>query len=256
LTEYDAGMVRGGEVAPGVDGPHLHGAFPWRSLLFFPGSRAELYPKAQASGADLVTADLEDAVGPDHKVAARESVSRLLASPGWNAGRSAVRINPPFSRLGGADLESLALALTERFVGGGGSDAPTPRLTLVVPKVSAPNELLAVHEAFEGVGASVRLVAMIETAAGLEAAPAVARTRGVAALFLGAVDLAAELGCDVSWDALLYARSRLVHAAALGGVWTLDVPALALDDPGGVEEETRAVARLGFTGKAAIHPGR
>jgi len=255
LSEYDAGAALGreGSLEP------LHAAlpegFPWRSLLFFPGLRPELYPKAKASGADLVTADLEDAVGPDYKGAARESVSRLLASPDWTPARSAVRINAPSSRHGVADLESLALAVTQGLVGGG-RDALGPRLTVLVPKVSAPGELLDVHEVFEGVGASVRLVAMIETAAGLEAAPAIARTRGVVALFLGAVDLAVELGCDVSWDALLYARSRIVHAAALGGVWALDVPALAWDDPGGLEDETRAVARLGFTGKAAIHPGQ
>jgi citrate lyase beta subunit len=70
------------------------------------------------------------------------------------------------------------------------------------------------------------------------------------------VDLAAELGCALEWDALLYARSRLVHASALGGVGSIDVPFLDLRDRAGLDAEVRAVARLGFRAKAAIHPGQ
>ena len=248
-------MDRGGRDRPRPredprGGPDLGAAVAadWRSLLFVPGTRLDRYPKALASGADLVCVDLEDAVATQDKDAARAAVVALAGGAGWRREVSAVRVNPVRSREGRADVEALA---TEPGIAADGA------LVVVVPKVDGPDELDMVREPFEATGASVRLVAMIETARGLEAAPAIAAAPAVAAVFLGAVDLAAELGCAIEWDALLYARSRLVHAVALAGggrVRLLDVPFLALDDLHGLEAETRAVSRLGFTGKAAIHP--
>ncbi|MCA1789580.1 MAG: HpcH/HpaI aldolase/citrate lyase family protein [Thioalkalivibrio sp.] len=127
---------------------------------------------------------------------------------------------------------------------------------MLLPKVSEAGEVSEVVGMFEAAGHDVRIVAMIETALGVEHAVAVARTPGVVALFLGAVDLASDLGCALEWDALLHARSRIVHASAVARVQSIDVPFLALHDKVGLDEETRAVARLGFTGKAAIHPGQ
>lgn len=131
-----------------------------------------------------------------------------------------------------------------------------PGLTIVLPKVGSPGQLADVHRRCRAAGVDGRLVAMIETAEGLEVASDLARAPGVIAVFLGAVDLAAELGCAIEWDALLYARSRVVHAAALGRVQAIDVPFLDLEDGVGLEAETRAVASLGFTCKAAIHPAQ
>jgi citrate lyase beta subunit len=68
--------------------------------------------------------------------------------------------------------------------------------------------------------------------------------------------MSAELRCEKAWEPLLYTRSRLVHAAASAGIDLLDVPFLNLDDPDGLAAEARACARLGFTGKAAIHPNQ
>jgi len=73
-------------------------------------------------------------------------------------------------------------------------------------------------------------------------------------MFFGAVDLSADLGCVIEWDALLYARSRVVAAAALAGVDAMDTPFLDVSAPEQLGDEARAVRRLGFTGKAAIHP--
>jgi len=75
-------------------------------------------------------------------------------------------------------------------------------------------------------------------------------------VILGAVDMSADLRCEKSWEPLLYTRSRLVHAAASAGIDLLDVPFLNLDDPEGLRLEARACARLGFTGKASIHPNQ
>ena len=99
------------------------------------------------------------------------------------------------------------------------------------------------------------LIVQIETASGLAAAEAIATASpNVAVLFFGAVDLSAELGCTIEWDALLYARSRVVAAAALVGVDAMDTPFMDVSAADALSDEARAVRRLGFTGKAAIHP--
>lgn len=66
--------------------------------------------------------------------------------------------------------------------------------------------------------------------------------------------MAAELRCKNSWESLLYARSRVVHAAASAGIDAIDVPYLDLQDPGGMEREARLARDLGFSGKGSIHP--
>jgi citrate lyase beta subunit len=76
----------------------------------------------------------------------------------------------------------------------------------------------------------------------------------VTALLFGAYDLSVELGCSLEWEALLYARSRVVHAAALGSAAALDVPLLDAGDAAALERDARAARRMGFEGKAAIHP--
>ena len=74
------------------------------------------------------------------------------------------------------------------------------------------------------------------------------------ALLFGAYDLSVEVGCSLEWEALLYARSRVVHAAALGNAGALDVPLLDAGDAAALERDARAARQLGFVGKAAIHP--
>ena len=75
-------------------------------------------------------------------------------------------------------------------------------------------------------------------------------------IILGAVDMSADLRCEKLWEPLLYTRSRMVHAAASAGIDLLDVPFLNLEDAEGLRLEATACARLGFTGKASIHPNQ
>jgi (S)-citramalyl-CoA lyase len=77
-----------------------------------------------------------------------------------------------------------------------------------------------------------------------------------AALLFGAADMAADLGAQTSWEPLLYVRSRIVHAAASGGITALDSPYFDIADTEGLKQETTAAARLGFHGKCAIHPAQ
>jgi citrate lyase beta subunit len=207
-----------------------------RAILFVPGHRPDRFAKALAAGADAVVVDLEDAVPPAEKDAARAAVlARPAAPPGVAFG---VRINPVASAAGIADLAALLGAAPPDF--------------LLLPKAESAEELRIVHRAFGGAGP--RLVALIESAEGLARAGAIAAEPGCAALGFGGVDLAADLGCAVGWEPLLPHRAALVAAAARGGAALFDVPFLGLDDEPGLVEETRRVQALGFTGKLAIHP--
>jgi (S)-citramalyl-CoA lyase len=219
---------------------------PSRScLLFFPGSRPELLAKAVATGAGIVCTDLEDAVGPDGKDDARGAVVELLARHRGPPGLS-VRVNHPSTDAGRQDLEALAEV-------GRTSSAP---LTLMVPKVAAPHDLEPVQEAFVRTDDGLAIIAVIETVAGLARVEDIATAKGVGALLFGGLDLSAELRCTGDWESLLYARSRCVHAARLGGVDVIDSPFIDLRDADGLRDEAERSRRLGFDGKAAIHPGQ
>lgn len=216
---------------------------PRRSLNFMPGRRPDMYPKALASGADIVCIDLEDGILPEHKDEAREKTLELMATvePG-NGAETVVRINSPRTHHGLADV----LAILE-------SDRPPSRLML--PKVSDPEEIRILEELLSGSHAHVRFQAIIETNRGLAACLEIAQASNrIDALLFGGVDMAAELRVEPTWTALLHARSRLVHAAALASLDLLDVPFMDLEDEDGLIEAVSSAKDLGFTGKAAIHP--
>lgn len=206
------------------------------SLLFVPGSRPDRFEKAFGTDADAVCIDLEDAVAADAKVGARTAV--LSALPQLPAGRTAVRINGLRTAAGLADL----LALAER-------SAHVDYIFL--PMVESSEQM---HIAAAILGAEARLVPLIETVSGLEAATEIARAPCVAAIMLGGGDLSAELGVDLAFEPLLTARQLFVMAAAAARVAAIDVPYIHLDNAEGLAEETRRVRALGFTAKAAIHP--
>ncbi len=225
------------------------GGFPaCRSILFVPGDRPERHDKALASGADAVCIDLEDAVAPARKDGARDAVVRFLSrrSAGASAGRPViVRVN---ELVGGEDQvmhpegERDAKAL---------QDCPPPD-AIMVPKVrsAADVEMAARHLP------AAALIPLIETARGLEDAAGIAAGPAVAALIFGGFDLAIELGAEPRWEALLHARSRVVHAAALGSVQGIDMPSRDFREMEGLRREAVAAHALGFTGKAAIHPAQ
>lgn len=228
--------------------PERAGLAALRCFLFFPGFRPELLSKAVAAGADGVCADLEDAVGPDRKDAARQSVVGLLqdeAGAHLEAPGSPcviVRVNEPTTPAGMRDLEALA-------------GLRRPPDALIIPKIRAPAEVARVAEALQESGPSTLLIPLVETARALaEVEEIAASASAVAALMIGGHDLAVELGARPGWEPLLYARSRLVHAAALAGVPALDMPSLDVGDGDGLRGEARRSRDLGFSGKAAIHP--
>ncbi len=215
-----------------------------RSLLFVPAVRPDRYPKALATGADAVCLDLEDGVAFGAKETAREQAFALLAGREPTPAEVSLRINDAKTELGRTDLAALVEA-------GVRPDA------LMLPKVAGADEIEEVEAALSRAGAPLPLIVQLETAAGVLAADEIAAASpNVSAVFFGAIDLSADLGCAVEWEALLYARSRVVLAAGAAGVSALDSPFMDVPAVAALAEESRRVRRLGFAGKAAIHPSQ
>ncbi|MGR9092454.1 MAG: HpcH/HpaI aldolase/citrate lyase family protein [Gammaproteobacteria bacterium] len=217
---------------------------PRRSFLFVPGTGLEMLPKALAAGPDIICVDLEDAIAPQHKDAARRDTLAAFGSlPENPAGcELVVRINSLRTPDGLADVLAVLA-----------SASPPP--SLMLPKIKSADEVRLLDELLGQAAAPVRLQLIIETNEGLEHCQEIAQASPrVDALLFGGADMAAELRVEPRWEALLYARSRLVHAAASAQIDLIDVPYLDLEDMAGLEREAALCAELGMTGKGAIHP--
>ena len=209
-----------------------------RSLLFVPGNRPDRFHKALASEADLICIDLEDAVPLAEKDTAFSAVQSFLSTlEPAQRNRVVVRINPLSTQLGECELAGFSAC---------------PPAYLMLAKCQSTEEVERAVRALQG---RSKLIGLIESLSGLMQAAEIARSsKSLVALMFGGADLAAELGCDFSYEPLLLARCQLVQAAALAGVQLLDVPFVDLQDQEALQQETRQVRALGFTGKAAIHP--
>lgn len=209
---------------------------PLRSLLFAPADQPRKLAKAWLGPADAVIADLEDAVLEEHKQEARAHLAALAATP--STGRVVVRINALDTPHAAADLELVErLAHVDAVLVPKADEASLARLPSGLPPV----------------------IALLETATGVLQAPAVAAHPAVARLMIGTVDLAAELGVEITADgaAFAYARSALVLASAaaglpapIDGVWT------GIADEHGLRTEAGHARALGFGAKACVHPAQ
>lgn len=219
------------------------GIRPRRCTMFLPGVSPEMFAKAMALDVDGVCVDLEDAVAPDEKDAARERTLPLFADTSPTDAKLAIlRINSLRTRDGLKDM----LAVLD-------SDTPPPALLL--PKVDYASEVLWAEELLVTANRPVELYALIETNLGLENVFDIARsTPLLKCLVFGAADMSAALNAKNAWAPLIYARSRVQHAAASAGIDVIDVPHLDLEDEEGLRHDARAGQALGFAGKFAIHP--
>ena len=216
---------------------------PRRSFIFTPGLKPEMFPKALASGTDIVCIELEDGIAPKDKAKARQKALALFKTPQADDGVERVlRINSIRERFGMEDVNAII-------------STKTPPPALMMPKVRTPDEVVLLDQLLTEAGHITRLHVIIETNEGLEAAYDIAKCSDrIDALFFGGVDMAAELRCPNTFESLIYARSRVVHASASAGLDVLDVPYLDLDDLQGMKKEAERVRDLGFTGKGSIHP--
>ncbi|GJE11336.1 MULTISPECIES: HpcH/HpaI aldolase/citrate lyase family protein [Methylobacterium] len=222
---------------------------PRRSVLAMPGSNARALVKAQTLPADVILIDLEDGTAPDAKAAARAQVAAAVAARGFGHREVVVRINPPETEDGEADLAALARA---------GADA------ILVPKVRTSDTLIAVGSRLRRLGApsDTRVWAMIETPlAVVNAAEIAGAARDVdgrlSALVIGPNDLlkAARIrppgrSALVPWLMTVLAAARAYEIDAIDGVFT------DLRDAAGFEAECAQGRDLGFDGKMLIHPSQ
>lgn len=206
----------------------------WRSVLFVPGDRPELAPKALRCGPDVVVLDLEDAVPPAGKAAARDAVRGSVESLAGQV-PVAVRVNPPGTDWFADDVAAL----------------PTGVDAVVVPKLDTPEQLAAVAEAVGG----RPVVAGLETVRGALDARLVLRAPVVACYF-GAEDYAADLGGVRTPDnaEVAYPRAHVAAAARLAGVPALDMVTIDFRDHDRFAAEARDARALGYAGKLCIHP--
>jgi len=214
-----------------------------RSFIFAPGTRPELVPKAIQSGADIVCVELEDGVAPHDKESARNNVTGLFENHAHDKSvELVVRMNSLRCKYGLDDLTAFL-------------EMEVPPTTIMLPKVECAEEVKLVDDLLSEKNLEVELHLIIETNLGLEASIdiALASTR-TSALFFGGVDMAADLRCNGDWNSLLYARSKVVHAAATAKIDSLDVPYLDLEDEAGLRDQAVLARDLGFSGKGSIHP--
>ena len=220
-----------------------------RSMLFLPGNNPNMLINGNCLGADAVIFDLEDAVSPDEKDAARILVRNTMRYMDFRGCEIIVRINSIDTPYWKKDIDAIL--------------PHTPGLILL-PKTGSAADVLAADEYItqmeEKLGLTpgmVGLIPLIETALGVENAFAIASaTKRVKALFLGAEDLTADLQCKRTKEGreIEYARTRLVMAARAAGVDVYDTPFTDVNDDEGIEIDANLAKSLGFSGKASISP--
>ena len=224
------------ESSNSLEGADVRAAAPVRarSYLFVPANRPERIAKACTSGADAVIVDLEDAVAPDAKEAARAALANVL-KPEQPV---IVRINAASTRWFAEDL---------RLCGMPGVGA------IMLPKAEGPSEL---REVAAAVGKPVPLLPLVETARGLWNVLEIAQAPGVQRLAFGAIDFQLDLTLTGAGpEELAPFRAQLVLASRVAGVLSpVDGPTIAIDDAQTIRSDALRARRAGFGAKLCIHP--
>ncbi len=220
-----------------------------RSLLFLPGNNPNMLINGNYLGADGVIFDLEDAVSPLEKDAARILVRNTLKFMQHDKTKTVVRINSVDTDFWQQDLNEII---------------PQKPDFILLPKASTPGDITAVDAFISSLEQSINLqnnsiglIALIETALGVENAFLIATaSKRISALFLGAEDLTADLQCKRTKEGneIDYSRKRLVVAARAAGIDVFDTPFTDVNDDEGIFDDASYARSLGFSGKASISP--
>lgn len=220
-----------------------------RSMLFLPGNTPNMLINGNCLGADAVIFDLEDAVAPAEKDAARILVRNTMRYMDFRGCEIIVRINSIDTPYWKKDVDEIL---------------PYRPQLLLLPKTGSAEDVREADAYISEVEArlgfarnTVGLMPLIETALGVENAFAIASASPrVQALFLGAEDLTADLRCKRTKEGreIEYARTRLVVAARAAGVEVYDTPFTDVNDDEGIWTDAKLAKALGFTGKASISP--
>ncbi|MDR9483817.1 MAG: CoA ester lyase [Sediminimonas sp.] len=214
-------------------------ARPYRSVLYIPGSKERALDKARQLPADAIIFDLEDAVTPDAKEAARETLAAALAQGGYGARARIVRINALDTDWGAADVAALKGADVDAFL---------------LPKVNSAADVQALADLVE----DVPIWAMIETPMGVLNAAEIAAHPRLTGFVSGTNDLAKELNCRHRADRLpmQVALQTILLAARAHDVIAIDGVYNQFKDDEGLRAECEQGRDLGFDGKTLIHPAQ
>ena len=220
-----------------------------RSMLFLPGNNPNMLINGNCLGSDAVIFDLEDAVSPAEKDAARILVRNTMRYMDFRGCEIIVRINSIDTPYWKADIDAIL---------------PYRPALILLPKTGTAQDILAADAYMTEVEAklgfennTVGLMPLIETALGVENAFAISTASSrVRALFLGAEDLTADLRCKRTKEGreIEYARTRLVMAARAAGIDVYDTPFTDVNDDEGIVVDATLAKALGFSGKASISP--
>jgi citrate lyase subunit beta/citryl-CoA lyase len=217
---------------------------PRRSALFLPASNPKAIAKARTLPADIVILDLEDAVAPEMKEAAREAAVTAIREGGFGTRELAIRANGLDTEWGAADLAAIA---------GSGANA------VLVPKVSSAGDIRAYHDALTGAPAALQLWTMIETCGAvlrLDAMAAMAASTRLSLWVVGTNDLAKEMRARLTPDRgpFLPMLGMAVAAARAHGLSILDGVCNEFRDLAIFRAEAEQGLAYGFDGKSLIHP--
>ena len=212
---------------------------PYRSALYIPGSKPRALDKARSLPTDAIIFDLEDAVSPGEKAAARSTLAAELYKGGYGERARIVRVNGPDTEWGADDITAVAEMDCD---------------AILLPKVNGPEEIEAVAMRLPEIG----IWAMMETPRGILNALAITSHPRLEGIVVGTNDLAKDLGVRgaVGRGPLITALQTCVLAARAGGVVALDGVYNAFKDEDGLRAECEQGRDFGFDGKTLIHPAQ
>jgi citrate lyase subunit beta/citryl-CoA lyase len=199
---------------------------------------------APETGADMVCYDLEDAVAPDEKTAARKAVHEVLSDPEFDPDcEVTIRVSVEGAT---ADLDAIL----------GESSADVRLDAVMVPKVAAAKDVKWVADLLAERDRELPLLSLVESARGVLNAEEIADAEATDALVFGAEDLAANLGATRTEEGteVLHARQQVVLAASAAGVDAIDTVHTDFGDEDGLRRQTGTAREFGYDGKMAIHP--
>ena len=220
-----------------------------RSMLFIPSNNPNMIVNGGVLGADSLIFDLEDAVSPDEKDAARDLLHNALKAVDFGKCEIIVRINGLDTPYWEEDLQSILPMKPDAIMPPKVSDAA------YIQRLDA--KLTELEREFSLEEGRTKIIALLETALGVENAYSIAAASPrMMALFLGAEDLTADLRCQRTKEGgeIQYARGRLVCGARAAGIEAYDTPFTDVQDLEGLAKDAAYAKSLGFTGKACISP--
>ncbi|MGB4788519.1 MAG: CoA ester lyase [Lentibacter algarum] len=213
---------------------------PYRSVLYIPASKERALDKARSLDVDAIIFDLEDAVTPDAKVEARDTLKAALQEGGYGARAKIIRLNGLDSAWGREDAEAMKDAAADAFL---------------MPKVGSAADVEALAAI---IGKDKDIWAMIETPMGVMKAEEIAAHPQMKGFVAGTNDLAKELNCRFRADRLpmITSLSMMLLAAKAHGIVAIDGVYNQFKDDEGLAAECAQGRDMGFEGKTLIHPAQ